>query len=102
MLKLKVIEPSHIAWASPVVIVPKKNGKSRFCVDYRRLNNITKKDAYPLPRMKDFLDSLGDSKVFTSLDCTAGYSQVPMRPADREKTASTTHAGIYHWLSMPF
>ena len=102
MLKLKVIESSHSAWSSPVVIVPKKNGKARFCVDYRRLNNITKKDAYPLPRMEDCLDSLGDAKVFTSLDCTAGYWQVPLRPADREKTAFTTHAGIYHWLSMPF
>jgi len=101
-LKLKVIEPSHSAWASPVVIVPKKNGKARFCVDCRRLNIITKKDAYPLPRMEDCLDSLGDARVFTSLDCKAGYYQVPLRPADREKTAFTTHAGIYHWLSMPF
>jgi len=102
MLKLKVIEPSHRAWASPVVIVPKKNGKARFCVDYRRINNITNKDAYPLPRIEDCLDSLGDAKVFTSLDCTAGYWQVPLRPADREKTPFTTHAGIFHWLSMPF
>jgi len=94
MLKLKVIEPSHSAWASPVVIVPKKNGTDRFCVAYRRLNNTTKKDAYPLPRMEDFLDSLGDATVFTSLDCTAGYLQVPLRPAGREKTAFTTHAGI--------
>ena len=102
MLKMNVIEPSHSARASPVVIVPKKNGKARFCVDYRRLNNVTKKDAYPLPRMEDCLDSLGDAKVFTSLDCTAGYWQVPLRKEDREKTAFTTHAGIYHWLSMPF
>jgi len=102
MLKMKVIEPSHSAWASPVVIVPKKNGKARFCVDYRRLNNITKKDAYPLPRIEDCLDSLGDAKLFTSLDCTAGYWQVPLRKADQEKTAFKTHCGIYHWLSMPF
>jgi len=102
MLKLKVIEPSHSAWVSPVVIVPKKNGKARFCVDYRRLNHITKKDTYPLPRREDCLESLGDAKVFTSLDCTAGYWQVPLRPADREKTAFKTHSEIYHWLSMSF
>jgi len=82
--------------------VPKKQGNARFCVDYRRLYNISKKDAYPLPRMEDCLDSLGDAKVFTSLDCTAGYSKVHLRPADREKAAFTTYAGIYHWLSMQF
>jgi len=102
MKKLNVIAPSHIAWASPVVIVPKRNGKARFCVDYRQLNNITKKDAYPLLRMEDCLDSVGDAQVFTSLDCTAGYWKVPLRKEDQEKTAFTTHCGIYHWLSMTF
>jgi len=101
MLKLKVIVPSHSAWASPVVILPKKNGKARYFVDYQRLDSITRKDAYPLPRMEDFLDSLGDAKVFTLLDCSAGYWKKPRRPADREKTAFKTHAGIYHWQSMP-
>jgi len=102
MLKLNVIDPSHSAWASPVVIIPKKNGKARFCVDYRRINNITKKDAYPLPRMQDCLDSLGGAQVFTSLDCPAGYWQVPLRKENQEETAFTTHCGIHHWLSMPF
>ena len=68
MFNLKVIEPSHSAWASPVFIVPKKNDKARFCVDYRRLKNMSKKDAYPLLRMEDCLDSLGDATVFTALD----------------------------------
>jgi len=63
---------------------------------------MTKKDAYPLPRMEDFLDSLGDAHVFTSLECTAGYWQVPLRKDDPEKTAFTTHCGIYHWISMSF
>ena len=102
MLKLNVIAPGHSAWARPVVIVPKKNDNARFCVDYGRLNNITKKDAYSLPRMEDCLDSSGDAKVFTSLDCTAGHWQVPLRKDDQEKRAFTTHCGMHDWLSMPF
>jgi len=101
IMRLNFIAPSHSARASPVVIVPKKNGNARFCVDYRLLNNIKKKDAYPLPRMEDCLDSLGSDKVFTSLECTAGYWQVPLCKEDQEKTAFTTHCGIYHWFSMP-
>lgn len=101
MLHLKVIKPSHSDWASPVVIVPMKNGKARFCVDYRRWNNITKKDASPLPCMKDCLDSLEDAEVFTSLYCTAGYWQVPLRKENNEKTAFTTYCGMFDLITMP-
>jgi len=75
MMKLNGIAPSHRAWASPVVIVPKNNGKARLRVDHRRLNNITKNDYYPLPPMEDCFDLLRDAQVFTSLDCTMGYWQ---------------------------
>jgi len=74
----------------------KEEQKSPLLCRIRRLKYITKNDVYPLPRMEDCLDSLGDAKVFTSLDCKTGYWQVPLRPADREKTALKTHAGVFH------
>lgn len=94
MLKLKVIKPSHSDWASPVVIMPKKNGKARFCVDYRRWNKILKKNAYPLPRIEDSLDSLGDAKVFTSLDCSAGYWQIPLQK--KGPSEERVHNALWH------
>ena len=74
MLEAGVIEPAaRSAWASPVVLAPKKDGTLRFCVDYRRLNAMSVRDSYPLPRMDECIDSLGEANVFTTLDCNWGY-----------------------------
>ncbi len=78
MLAAKIIEPSHSQWSFPVVVVDKKDGSKRFCVDFRKLNKITKAFYWPLPHLDDILSSLGKSKFFTSLDMKSGYWQVPM------------------------
>uniref|UniRef100_A0A3B1JKD5 Gypsy retrotransposon integrase-like protein 1 n=1 Tax=Astyanax mexicanus TaxID=7994 RepID=A0A3B1JKD5_ASTMX len=97
-----ILEESCSPWASPAVIVIKKDGTVRFCCDYRRLNQVTCKDAYPLPRVEESLDALGNAQWFSTLDLTAGYFQVAVKDSDREKTAVTTPFGLFQWSRMPF
>jgi Reverse transcriptase (RNA-dependent DNA polymerase) len=102
MLDKGIIQESSSPWTSPVVLVKKKDGETRFCVDYRKLNKITRKDRHPLPRIDDLLDSFGNSVCFTTLDLASGYWQIEMDPRDKEKTAFITDDGIYEFNIMPF
>ena len=102
MLDNKLIRESSSPWTSPVVLVNKKNEKKRFCVDYRKLNSVTKKDQYPLFQIDEMLDSLAGATYFSTLDLMSGYWQVMVHPDDREKTAFITRFGTYEFNVMPF
>ena len=102
MLERDIIRSSSSPWASPVVLVTKKDGTSRFCIDYRKVNSVTRKDAYPLPRVDDLLDTLAGSQLFSTLDLISGYWQVEVCPGDKEKTAFCTSEGLYEFNVMPF
>ena len=102
MLDSGVIVPSCSPWSSPIVLVTKKDGSCRFCIDYRKLNNVTIKDSYSLPNPNDCLQSLHGSKWFSTLDLASGYWQMEVEPKDRPKTAFTCQSGLFEFNVMPF
>ena len=104
MLANGIIEEANSPWSAPVVMARKKDGSWRFCVDYRALNAVMKKESYPLPQIDDTLDALGfgGGKIFSSLDVASGYWHIPIENVDKEKTAFTTNAGTYQFCVVPF
>ena len=101
MLEQDIIRPSCSPWASPVVMVRKKDCTLRFCIDFRKLNDVTIKDAHPLPRIDDTLEALKGAKSFSTLDLKSGYWQVPMK--EECKTAFRTSSGqLYEFNRLPF
>jgi hypothetical protein len=102
MLADGVIEECDSAYAAPTVLVPKKDGSLRVCVDYRKLNSVTVPDRYPLPRIDDLLQMAVKTVYMSSLDLKAGYWRVPVRAEDRDKTAFVTPLGLFRFTRMPF
>lgn len=102
MLEASVIEESDSPWAAPVVMVPKKDGSTRVCIDYRRLNEITIPDRYPLPRIDDLLHEARSSPYMTTMDLRSGYWQIEVNEEDRDKTAFITPMGMFQFIKMPF
>ena len=102
LLSQGLVRPSTSPWASPIVLVRKKSGETRTCVDYRKVNEVTVKDAYPLPRTQDCFDAVAGASHFSTLDFTCAYHQVGIKSEDIPKTAFCSKYGLFEWLKMPF
>lgn len=102
MLQLDVIEQSTSEWCSPIVLVPKKDGSLRFCIDFRYLNSMSKCQSYPMPRIDELLEKVGNSKFISTIDLSKGYWQLSLAQETKELTAFTTPFGLYQFKVMPF
>ena len=102
MLKSGLIQPSQSEYGSPIVLVKKPDNSTRFCIDYRKLNSMTKSDAFPMPDIDQCLESLSGASYFSTMDFTAAFHQIPMDESSIEYTAFTSHVGLFEFLGMPF
>ncbi len=102
LLETNIIRESCSPYASPIVLAKKKDGTLCMCVDYRQLNAKTRKDASPLPRIEETLDSLTGARWFSTMDLASGYNQIPVTEGDKHKTAFCTPFGLFEWNRMPF
>ena len=101
LLESGLLVKSHSPWASPLLIVKKKDGSNRVVIDYQRLNLLTKKDSYPLPRIDDTIDKLGGAQYFSAMDLVSGYWQIDLPEEDQEKCAIIAQSGLYQPTWMP-
>jgi predicted aspartyl protease len=102
MLANGIIRPSSSEWSAPILLVQKKDGTIRFCIDFRRLNAVTHRDNYPLPVIEELLSTLKSAALFTSLDCASGYWGIPVSEEDKCKTAFVCHLGLFEFNVLPF
>lgn len=102
MLEHNIIEPSMSEWSSPIVPVTKPDGSLRLCVDYRKVNALTKADSFPIPRIEDCIDRIGTAKFVTKFDLLKGYWQVPLSVRAKEVSAFCTPDGLYQFKVLPF
>ena len=101
LMDLGLLRPSTSGFGAPILLVKKKDGSFRMCIDYRRLNAITKKDSFPLPLIDDLVDKLQGAKIFSKVDLKSGFHQVKMDPDSIDRTTFVTHDGSFEWLVMP-
>jgi len=102
LMEKQFIRPNTSPWGAPVLLVKKKDGSLRLCVDYRQLNKMTIKNKYPLPRIDDLMDQLHGSSVFSKIDLRSGYHQILVKADDVQKTAFRSRYGHYEYVVMPF
>ena len=100
MLRNGIIRPSNSPWAHNVILVKKRDGSTRFVIDYRPINEVTIKDSYPMPNIREIVDKMKGSKYFCKMDMASAYWSVPIKEEDREKTAFMTPRGLYEMLSL--